>query len=197
MKIAKFAAMAKRAKHLDIIYFRDTGTTWMTNAYVFYQSMALPRIKHLEEAMAIFDISKKQAKDLKFSSAEFDSAGDIQGIDRHNYSEDEQEAEVLPVVVSFYDRPVKAVRAAGQVIFFDGGLLTPINDDIANDEGYIRYYLRRDEEGSPYIVVKNGTIAIAALMRVKLISEAFMKNLDEFHDLCRAQAEKELKPEQK
>lgn len=188
MKIAKFSRLAQKSKYLDIIYFSGSGTTWMSNGYGFYSTMSFPRVADVGEILTAFDITRKAAEDMHFGNLVFDSPDGLESIDLDNYSDKEADAEVMQVVVSVGDRVLKAVQAAGQLVFFDGAHLAPISDELADDDGYIRYYVRHKEDGTPYIVIKNGTIAIAVIMPVQVLSDMFMDSLKKFYGLCLSQA---------
>lgn len=195
MKISKFSRLAQRAKYLDIIYFSGSGTTWMSNGYGFYSTMSFPRISDVGEILTAFDITRKAAEDMHFGNLAYDSPDGLQDIDLDNYSSEEADAQVMQVVISVGDRILKAVKAAGQLIFFDGSLLGPIQDELTDDDGYIRHYVRRNAKGTPYIVIKNGTIAIAAIMPVKVLNSLFMDALKDFYGLCLTQADLEASRE--
>ena len=149
-----------------------------------------------EQIGAVLDIEPKKLKKIQIEEKHSREKSDIWGLNLEDASAvSEQDAERLETV-AVIDGNCWAALAydAGKMLFFDESLLSPLADRLNNEyrKPYIRYAVRYRDDGSCYIVIKDGLEMLGAILPVKVLTDRYIDILWAFCSMCEKQLRREV-----
>lgn len=191
MKINKFVGLVKKK---GTCYWINTDNgVYLGTRESLYSANTLPYVEDREQVTAILDLDKKSQDKVAVMIEHRPKTTLAHGIEMCNEAlPDDVRAERMFLAATVDGVSYTALLDDdGELIFFSESLLAPIADILKEDQGYISYYIRKNENGQPYIIVKDGFITLAAIMPVKILNEGYIAELQKFLKRCMEQFEKE------
>lgn len=183
MRLSKYAALAKR-EACCTVYRVESDGVWLGSRAAVYRAGGLPWIEGREQVQAVLSLDAKQMD--KIFLQEFDCAdlNDVCGMNLRDYDATELETKPVAVQAVVGGCIVSAVKARdGELIFYDNNYLQTLAD-VLKDSDYLEMTVRRMASGQRYIAVKDGFNMLAAIMPVRVVSDKYIADLQEFEALC-------------
>lgn len=195
MKIGKFTGLIKRKGYGIWINTEDGSGVYLSTGCSIYKADGLPNTETEEQAAAILDIERKKLEKMTLRLEWGAVKSDVLGFD---FTEGtvigETTAEKLRVAATIDGKHYAALSCDdGELLFFDEIWLAPLVDVFKDDLAQITYTIRHrtDREKLPYIMVKNGFLTLAAIMPVKVLSDDYISELQDFQLMCIDQLNRE------
>ena len=193
MKISKYAALIKKTHYAVVVHMPDE--IYLGTASSIYKAEGIPDMSGREQIGAVLDIEPKKLKKIKIEEKHSREKNNIWGLNLEDASAaSEQDAERLETV-AVIDGNCWAALAydAGKMLFFDESLLSPMADRLNNEDRkpYIRYAVRYRDDGSCYIVIKDGLETLGAILPVKVLTDRYIDILWAFCSMCEKQLRRE------
>ena len=187
MKLSKYAALVKHTGYCSIIH--TPGGEWLGTPFSVYKAVGLPDIHGDTQMCTVLDM-KASAWSKIFFEEKTGGIREVLGADLTENIADEQPTDQLQMQVHYRGATPTALRCTdGRIVFFDAGLLGPVSDVMKESE-YAQIVVRRDKNGEPIIVVKDGFEILAGILPLKVINEAFLRDLADFQSACIEQYER-------
>lgn len=193
MKISKYAALIKKTHYAIVVHMPDE--IYLGTASSIYKAEGIPDMSGREQIGAVLDIEPKKLKKIQIEEKHSREKSNIWGLNLEDAPvAPEQDAERLETV-AVMDGVCWAALAydAGQMLFFDESLLSPLADRLNNEDRkpYIRYAVRYRSDGSRYIIIKDGLETLGAVLPVKVLTDRYIDKLWEFCQMCEKQLRRE------
>lgn len=171
MKIKSVAQICKKSKSV-YLFDDDSGehlSQWVGDGYAMYPISGLPELDE-ESVFTIFDIPKKDRDKMYFEhcslpthiSFEDNIDGEYQ-IEKGNLFITAAGRTLMPLPVNYF------------VEFIDTRYLAPLSNVLDT----VEFYARKSTAGNTYIAVKTGFLLAAIIKPYDIMSEEFVKKLDE------------------
>ena len=167
MQIKAIAGLCKKRKIIYIATERD-DQQYIGDGAALYKIMGLPAL-NADEVMTLFDLKAKERE--KMEVIEHDGVP----LDISDYDPDETELDDTYFTFCYGDRVLLPLSDADELILIEHKYLKPVSDETE----YRRYFLRKDEGGNSYVVVKAGMIAQAAILPFEIKDKAFINRMYE------------------
>lgn len=199
MKIGKYAALVKKKGCVLWVNTPEDGVFVGTGASM-YKAGDIPSAESVEQVCAILDIDAKKAQKMLIKQEYAEGIRNIRGIDMADCTtETEIGAERMKLAAIKDGMYYAAIKCKdGETIFFDDILLLPIIDKLKDEMSYINYAVRINETtGARYVVVKDGFNTLAAIMPVRILTDQYIQDLQDFLFDCKDQLEQEKRQEAK
>ena len=187
MKISKYVKLVKNGGYCAVIHVEGSGI-WLGTRAAIYRATELPDMAGEEQTRTVLDMPEKAWEKVHLEERWFESVRGVFGMNLEDYEAGEQDTEKLKVIAA-PDNLWCACRRCmndGELIFYQDGMLSPLAEQI-KDSDYIRYTVRKTENGQRYLVVHDGFEVLAAVMPVKVVTEKYLADLAEFQALCTEQ----------
>lgn len=196
MKISKYTALIKKKGYGVWINSENKQECYLATSASVYKAHGLPYVDELEVAKAILDIDKKAEKKIMLKLEYKARVTDVLGFDLSDgKTEGEKRAEHNRAAAVIDDIYYSVLRCqGGELIFYDRALLAPLKDRFKDKEAaeYINYAIRYHmRSGDPYVVVKDGFETLAAILPVRVLSEDYISELQDFQLMCMDQLHRE------
>lgn len=193
MKISKYAALIKKTHYAIVAHMPDE--IYLGTGASIYKAEGIPDMSGREQIGAVLDIEPKKLKKIQIEEKHSREKSNIWGLNLEDApAASEQDAERLETV-AVIDGNCWAALAydAGKMIFFDESLLSPLADRLNNEDRkpYIKYAVRYRDDGSRYIVIKDGLETLGAILPVKVLTDRYIDILWEFCSMCEKQLRRE------
>lgn len=193
MKISKFVKLVKDAGRCIVADVAGDGI-WLGNGHALYRATGLPRMESSEQVRTVLDVPEKVWKKIHLQMERYEDVRDVMGVSLDDYDGREKRTEKVRVAASMHGLWASCRRCAdGELIFYREELLASFADEI-KESGYIDYTVRRAKSGQPYLMLRDGMNALAAIMPMKVASEEYLAQLAEFEALCTEQLCREQAP---
>ena len=167
MQIKAIAALCKKRKVIYIATEKD-GQQYIGDGAALYKINGLPAL-NADEVMTLFDLKAKERE--KMEVIERDGVP----LDISDYDPDETELDDTYFTFCCGERVLLPLSDANELLLVEHKYLKPISDKTE----YRRYFLRKDEGGNSYVVVKAGMIAQAAILPFEIKDKAFINRMYE------------------
>lgn len=167
MQIKLIAGLCKKRKVIYIATERD-HQQYIGDGAALYKIMGLPAL-NADEVMTLFDLKAKERDKMEV----IERYG--VPLDISDYSPDETELDATYFTFCYGERVLLPLSDADELILIEHKYLKPISDETE----YRRYFLRKDEGGNSYVVVKAGMIAQAAILPFEIKDKAFINRMYE------------------
>ena len=196
MKISKYTALIKKKGYGVWINSKNKQECYLATSASVYKAHGLPYVDELEVAKAILDIDKKAEEKILLKLEYQARVTDVLGFDLSDgVLPGEKRAEHNRAAAVIDDIYYSALRCrGGELIFYDRALLAPLKDRFKDKEAaeYINYAIRYHmRSGDPYVVVKDGFETLAAILPVRILSEDYISELQDFQLMCMDQLHRE------
>lgn len=187
MKISKYVKLVKNGGYCAVLHVAGSGI-WLGTRTAIYRATELPDMDGEEQVRTVLDMTEKAWEKVHLKEQWFESVRDVLGMNLADYEAGEQDTEKLKVIAAPDGLWIDCRRCMddGELIFYREGLLSPLAEQI-KDSGYIRYTVRKMENGQRYLVVHDGFEVLAAVMPVRVATEKYLADLAEFQALCTEQ----------
>lgn len=194
MRMGKLAQLIKKMKNVVWINTKE-GDNFIATGLSIYRADGTPNVEEEEQVAKILDIEEKKAISMLIEIQWDGKQDNILGYDlSEGKVENEVFAERMSVAAQVNERRYEALRCEnGEIFFFDENLVTPLADVFKNEWWNISYSIRRRTDGNnwPYIVIKNGFITIAAIRPAEVLSDDYLRELQDFMLRCADQLRRE------
>lgn len=167
MKIKDIAALCKKRKRIQIATEPD-GEQYIGDGAAIYKISGLPQICG-DEVMTLFDLKEKERE--KIAVTETKGAP----LDMEDCAAGEKRLEAKYFTFSYGERMLLPLSGADGLLLIDRKYLKPLAEDMA----YLSFWRREDVGGQPYIVLKAGLLAQAAIMPFRIEDTFFINNVYE------------------
>lgn len=187
MKISKYVKLVKNGGYCAVIHVEGSGI-WLGTRTALYRATELPDMEGEEQVRTVLDMPEKAWEKVHLEEKWFESVRGVFGLNLADYEDGEQDTEKLKVIAAPDGLWCDCRRCVndGELIFYQEGMLSPLAEQI-KDSGYIRYTVRKMENGHRYLVVHDGFEVLAAIMPVQIATEKYLADLSEFQALCTEQ----------
>lgn len=187
MKIGKYKALIKKKGYGLWINVGEAEVYLSTGASI-YKAYRIPVTNERSVAKAILDIDTKDAEKITFEIKNVEDCENVLGCDLSDgFVKNEQSAEHLRTAAIVDGNVFSVIRAQnGELIFYNRILLAPLADKLKDKDSadYITYSVRFLNDIQPYIVVKDGFQTLAAIMPMKVLSDDYISELQDFQLMC-------------
>lgn len=193
MKVAKYTKLIRQRGSGVWINTTADGVYLATTASI-YKAEGLPFVSEKEQIAAILDLDQKQQAKVVLTERGERTKADIMGYDLSDGDAPGDISADRMKVSAIIDGKLYAALSCrdGEVLFFDEMLLAPLADILKDELAYISYTIRRHSaNGQPYIVIKNGFITIAMILPMKVLSDEYISELQDFQLMCIDQLNRE------
>ena len=167
MQIKQIAALCKKRKVIYIATEADEQQ-YIGDGAALYKITGLPALC-ADEVMTLFDFKAKERD--KMEVIERDGVP----MDISDYDQDETELDDTYFTFCYGERVLLPLSDADELILIETKYLKPVSDELE----YQRYFLRKDNSGNRYVVVKNGMIAQAAILPFVIEDKNFINRMYE------------------
>lgn len=176
MKISKIAQLCKKEK--TVAMYREERGLWVGDGTCMY---LLPEFCDISmEGLALaFGISAQSEKVRFYRLEDVKKSYDLKDMTDMG----ESVCEPLDIGLWLGEDKVRPYKTEAGILFMNSAKLAPVKEELENGEIYLRY----EKSGQPYFAVKYGMMLCAIIMPRKLLSDGFIKSLDDLRDMCRAQ----------
>lgn len=199
MKLQTFANTAKKS-HCCIVITAgkeaESDEMLLSNGAAIYKCGCIPSVHGLEQICELLDIHGKQREKISITEEIYQS---LDTIGQHfnlkdGETPDEADTERVHISVTYNGRDYAAVKCSdGELLFFHRELLAPLANEMTKNP-YFRLTSRIADTGKNkfrYLLAKDGFATLAVILPCRLLSERFMKDLDEFTKDCVGQKQLE------
>lgn len=195
MKLAKIAKLVIKSKRCDVYGAENGMGVYINTGNAVYRVDDLPMPEIGDQMLAMLDVPEKKREDIicnvRSGLPPLDMA--------HTASGEMMMAEYRLMVGSNYlilvDEDSKGEdKKRGKLAFINEELLAPLRGD---PNEYIAYACRFTADGRPYIIIKDGMYAIAAIVPELVNAEKVAAQMAQFQSICLDEAERDAKDEQK
>lgn len=188
MKLQKFAKQVIRSNDVTLYIVRKTGATFLSLPYAVYPVEQFPLIDDAEQLATILDIPRSKWEKVMAKIVCIENEM-VAGIDLTDNTTTEQ----MATRKTFTLRQGTIVTEEGEkrITFFNPEFLEPIQDRLKDPDAQITYWRREMENGTPYIVVKDGLFLIAAILPLDVVDQEYLKALAEYQSLCISEFERQ------
>lgn len=189
-------------KYVRLIKNRGTGVwtntkkdgVYLGTSASLYKADGLPIINETPQIQAVLDMDEKTKQKVPITIRNEQDKTDIMGFDLSDgVAAGEVSAQRIRVS-AFIDGKLFTVLSCddGEMLFFCEEFLNPLSDILKDEISYITYAVRHHRmNGNPYIVVKNGFLAVAMIMPVKVLNNDYISELQDFQLMCIDQLHRE------
>jgi len=178
LKIKSIAQICKKNKAVFLYdrgeAGRDFVSQWMGDGGAMYPISGLPYLEK-ESIYTIFDVPEKQRDDWFFKHSCMP-----EGICFDDADSNEKHIESGGISIVYAGRTLKPLRTRHGLVFIESRYLTPLADVL----DVLELYERETPNGQPYIAAKAGFLLLAVIMPYDIISEEFVKKLEELTRQC-------------
>lgn len=181
MKLSGLTKMVKRQLVCNVFYNETSDDFYIGTASAIYCATGFPRPLNRSQMGALLGIGEETMID-KVAYNDYDSSykDDLSGFNLDDTVKGEVEVKKMAVGIYYMGEILIPVTTEDKhmVGLICWSQLAPIEDEIKNN-GFIRFYQRKLDNGSAYFVVKNGMRVRAAVMSYSLndYAEATLQEL--------------------
>lgn len=188
MKVGKYVRLIKK-KGYGVWINSNDGEVYLATGASIYKAPGLPCVSGESTIKAVLDIDQKAAEKILLKEEHASGVADILGFDLSDFgTSQESEARRMKVAAVQDGAIYSALQYNGvEIIFYDQELLAPLSDKLNDKDGsaYISYAVREHKKtGQPYIVIKDGFQTLAAIMPVAVLSDDYIRELQDFQLMC-------------
>lgn len=189
MKLAKIAKQVIKTKVCDV-YSAENGTgLFISTGRAIYRVDDLPMPGDGDQMLVMLDIPEKQRGKITCRIWTILPPLDM----AHTASGEMLMTEYTLMIGSNYlilvDEHSKGEdKKKGKLAFVNEELLAPM---IGDPKEYIGYACRFTAEGRPYIIIKDGMCAVAAVVPVLVDARKIAESLAQLESICLSEAERE------
>ncbi len=171
MKVGKIIKLCKDRRQVQTTIY--DGTQWIGNGSGIYPLYRAP-VFGKDELCYAYDISDKQSSEIMYRELP-----EFKGFCLDDYEKSESEAERLPVTITKMGYTLVPYKTEEGIYFIDKKYLAPFDDE---DE--VSLYKRNRTDGAVYFVAKAGFVIMGIIMPVDIITNDFVKELQELCTEC-------------
>lgn len=188
MKLARIAKLAIKRGKCDVYSTENGMGVYIGTGNAIYRVDDLPMPANGDQMLAVLDIPEKKRKDIVC-----DVTDSLPPLDMaHTASGEMLMTEYNLITGSNYlilvDEHSKGEdKEKGKLAFVDEELLAPMRGEAKE---YIGYACRFTTCGEPYIIIKDGMYAIAAVAPVLVDAGKVAEQLAQFQSICLDEAER-------
>lgn len=176
MKVKKAVDICKK-RNIIRLYDSDDGQ-WLSDGSAVYPLFELPDFT--EETICLaYDINMKKAASMVISRY----PALPEGIDFSDAPKNEKQVVEGPMELNYKGQWLKPIVTSQGIEFINGEYLKPLSD--ISDQGLL-FFERITDNGNKYFAVKQGLLIVAIIFPMRVIDEAFVKEMDAFAALCEA-----------
>lgn len=177
MKIKAIARICAQGGRIIIFDQKDEDgevtLQWIGDGCALYPAFNLPYVEE-ESIFAIFDVPKKKQTDYFFEQRDIP-----EGVDLHDAVPCENMIDYQKIQMIYAGRTLSALETQRGITFIDTKYLAPLGNMEA-----IELYERIQTDGQPYFVAKAGLMVMAVIMPYDIVSEDFVKQLEDLTRGC-------------
>lgn len=176
MKVKKAVDICKKRNVITL--YDSTDGQWLSDGSAIYPLFELPEFT--EETICLaYDINMKKAASMVIvRHSELP-----EGINFEDAALDETQVVEGPMDLNYKGQWLKPIITSQGIEFINGEYLKPLSD--ISDEGLL-FFERITDKGNKYFAVKQGLLIVAIIFPMRVIDEAFVKEMQAFATLCEA-----------
>jgi hypothetical protein len=180
MKLASIQQICKGAKRIELFSMQSSRVQWISDGGAFYPLYNLPEMKE-ENVFTLFDIPPKKQEKIHFEHRNglpgFLSFADT--------TASESPLEFCNISICARGRILAPIKTSLGITYINEKYLRPFSDA----ENGIQLYERHTPGGEVYIAVKEGFLLTGIILPYDIITEDFVKELQNIYKLSAVAAE--------
>jgi hypothetical protein len=179
LKLKTLAAICRKNGQFDIFgKISDSGEVieqWLGTPNALYPIRGVPYLDE-ESLCTLFDITERQHGRLFFKHEKLPEWINFSDTDQWEILLDREK-----ISIGYSDRVMRPIPTEEGLEFLDIDFLSPLSDTA--DE--LELYLRKSASGTAYIAAKVGFMIIGVFTPIRINSEEFVTQLEQFARKCR------------
>lgn len=189
MKLSALSGVVRKKNSVQVMTCEATGGEMVigANCAALYRCGPVPNVYGPAQIGALLSLTKKQLDKVVIREEQYETLENIHGLDlSENGTPTEQDTTETAMQFTYKHKSYTSLRTKdGEILFFESLYLAPLAEEMQS--AYFSLKTRLLDDGHRhfnYIIAKDGLTTLAAIMPYTVLSEEFIKELDDMNTDC-------------